>query len=69
MDILVPFSIRKKELAGAISDEAENIFAKLKEKPELATAITAKGLPDHTTLHKVYAGRSAYSPRRPSDSL
>jgi hypothetical protein len=28
---------------------------KIKERPELATAIAAKGLPDRTTFHKVYA--------------
>jgi len=39
MDILVLFSIRKKELAGAVSDEAKKLFAKPKEKPEIATAI------------------------------
>jgi hypothetical protein len=55
MDIIVPFSIRKKELSGTVSDEAKKVFAKIKEKPELATAIAAKGLPDRTTLHKVYA--------------
>src|SRR5580698_164303 len=55
MDFIVPFSIRKKELSGTVSDEAKKIFAKIKEKPELATAIVAKGLPDRTTLHKVYA--------------
>jgi len=55
MDIIVPFSVRKKEMSGTVSDEAKKIFAKIKEKPELATAIAAKGLPNRTTLHKVYA--------------
>ena len=63
MDIIVPFSVRKKELAGAVSDEAKKIFAKIKEKPEIAAAISAKGLPDRTTLHKVYA-TSPGGPRR-----
>ena len=55
MDIIVPFSIRKRELSGTVSDEAKKIFAKIKERPELAIGIAAKGLPDRTTLHKVYA--------------
>ena len=55
MDIIVPFSIRKKELGGTVSAEAQKIFEKIKEKPALAIAITAKGLPEGTTLHKVYA--------------
>jgi len=55
MDIIVPHSIRKKELSGTVSEEAKKIFAKIKEKPELAVGIAAKGLPDRTTLHKVYA--------------
>ena len=55
MDIIVPFSIRKKELAGTVSAEARKIFEKIKEKPALAIAITAKGLSERTTLHKVYA--------------
>jgi hypothetical protein len=50
MDIIVPFSVRKKEMSGTVSDEAKKIFAKIKEKPELATAIAAKGLPNRTTL-------------------
>jgi hypothetical protein len=28
MEIIVPFSIRKKELSGTVSDEAKKIFAK-----------------------------------------
>src|ERR1700679_633461 len=55
MEIIVPNSIRKKELSGTVSDEARKIFAKIKAKPELAIGITAKSLPDRTTLHKVYA--------------
>jgi hypothetical protein len=55
IDIIVPFSVRKKELFGTVSDEAKKIFEKIKEKPGLATVIAAKGLPDRTTLHKVYA--------------
>lgn len=55
MDIIVPFSIRKKELAGTVSDEAKKLFEKIKERSELATTISAKGLPARTTLHKVYA--------------
>jgi hypothetical protein len=55
MDIIVPFSIRKRELGGVVSDEAKKIFEKLKEKSQLAVTISAKGLPERTTLHKVYA--------------
>jgi hypothetical protein len=55
MEIIVPHSIRKKELSGTVSDEAKKIFAMIREKPELAIGIAAKGLPDRTTLHKVYA--------------
>jgi hypothetical protein len=65
MDIIVPFSIRKKELSGTVSDEAKKIFAKIKEKPELATAIAAKGLPVRTTLHKVYATTAGGARRLP----
>jgi hypothetical protein len=42
-------------MSGTVSDEAKKIFAKIKEKPELATAIAARELPNRTTLHKVYA--------------
>lgn len=55
MDIIVPFSIRKRELGGVVSDEAKKIFEKLKERPQLAVIISAKGLPERTTLHKVYS--------------
>ena len=55
MDIIVPFSIRKRELDGGVSEEAKKIFEKLKERPELAATISAKGLPPRTTLHKVYS--------------
>lgn len=55
MDIIVPFGIRKRELDGEVSDDAKKIFEKIKEKPDLATGLPAKGLPERTTLHKVYA--------------
>lgn len=55
MDIIVPFSIRKKELAGEVTDEAKKLFEKIKASPALAVTISAKGLPGRTTLHKVYA--------------
>jgi hypothetical protein len=55
MDIIVPFSIRKRELNGIVSDEAKKIFEKIKNSPQLATIISAKGLPPRTTLHKVYS--------------
>lgn len=55
MDIIVPFSIRKRELDGVVSDEAKKIFEKVKEGPQLAVTISSKGLPERTTLHKYYA--------------
>jgi len=55
MEIIVPFSIRKRELDGKVSGEAKKIFTKIQEKPDLAAEITAKDLPDRTTLHKLYA--------------
>lgn len=55
MDIIVPFSIRKRELDGLVSDEAKKIFEKIKEGPQLAVSISSKGLPERTTLHKFYA--------------
>ena len=55
MDIVIPHRIKKKELGGAISGEARKLFAKLKEKPEIAVGLGSPGLPARTTLHKVYA--------------
>lgn len=55
--------IRKKELNGTISEEARKLFTKLKGRPEIAETISARGLPAHTTLHKVYATTGA-GPRR-----
>ncbi len=55
MDIIVPHKIKKKELRGEISDEARKLFAKLKDRPEIAVGISSPGLPARTTLHKVYA--------------
>ena len=55
MDIIVPYSIRKKEFGGTVPDEAQKIFGKIKEKPDLAETISLKGLPARTTLHKFYA--------------
>jgi len=63
MQILVTHRIRKKELDGTISEEARKLFAKLKDRPEIAETISARGLPAHTTLHKVYATTGA-GPRR-----
>jgi hypothetical protein len=63
MDIIVPHRIKKKELGGTISDEVRKVFAKLKEKPEIAQGISARGLPARTTLHKVYATTEG-GPRR-----
>jgi hypothetical protein len=36
-------------------DRALRLIVVIKERPELAIGIAAKGLPDRTTLHKVYA--------------
>ena len=55
MDILVHFSIRKREFGDQVTDEAKKIFEKIKEKPDLAEELSAKELPSRTTLHKVYA--------------
>lgn len=63
MDIIVPHRIRKRELDGKISDEARKLFAKLKDRPEIAVGISARGLPASTTLHKVYATTEG-GPRR-----
>jgi len=65
MDIIVPNSIKKRELGGQITEEASKIFEKLKERPEIAVQISAKALPARTTLHKLYAtslGGSATPP-------
>ena len=52
MDILVHFSIRKREFGDQVTDEAKKIFEKIKEKPDLAEELSAKELPSRTTLHK-----------------
>lgn len=59
MDIIVPSAIRGKELGGQISDEARKLFAKLKEKPELAIGISSPGLPP-----KIVASQSLRDDRR-----
>ena len=63
MKIIVPHSVRKRELGGEISEEARKIFDKIKDAPALAETISAAGLPARTTLHKVYA-TTANGPRR-----
>jgi hypothetical protein len=55
MDIIVTRTIKKRELDGAVSEEARKLFAKLKDRPEIAAGISSPGLPARTTLHKVYA--------------
>jgi hypothetical protein len=55
MEIIVTDQIRKREFGAAIPDEAIKLFDKLKGRPELARVIAAPGLPERTTLHKVYA--------------
>jgi hypothetical protein len=52
MNIIVPFSIRKKELGGSVPAEAKKIFDKLKEKPILGIKIAAKGLPERRRCTK-----------------
>lgn len=63
MDIIVPHTIKKRELGGTISDEARKLFAEIKERPEIAASISSPRLPARTTLHKVYATTSG-GPRR-----
>jgi hypothetical protein len=55
MEIIVPHRIRKRELGGTIPEEARKVFYKIKNKPDIAEIISARGLPASTTLHKVYA--------------
>jgi len=55
MEIIVPRRIKKREQGGTISEEARKLFKKLKDKPDIAQNISARGLPASTTLHKVYA--------------
>lgn len=55
MDIIVTRTIKKRELNGTVSEEARKLFAKLKDRPEIAVGISSPGLPARTTLHKVYA--------------
>ncbi len=43
MEIIVPHRIKKKELGGTIPDDARKLFAKLKDKPEIAAGISARG--------------------------
>lgn len=45
MDIIVPHKIKKRELGGEISDEARKLFAKLKDRPEIAVGISSPALP------------------------
>jgi hypothetical protein len=63
MEILVTHRIRDRELDGGIPDEARKLFDKLKQAPAIATPLPAKGLPSHTSLHKVYA-TTGRGPRR-----
>lgn len=45
----------EKEISATESADAKKLFAKLKAKPELATGLSAKGLPERTSFYKVYA--------------
>lgn len=51
------FRIRfgKRRFPPAELADATKLFAKLKAKPDLATDLTAKDLPERTSLFKVYA--------------
>jgi hypothetical protein len=55
VDLIVPHKIKKSELGGIISDEAQKVLEKVKETSELAPRISAPNLPARTTLHKYYA--------------
>jgi len=36
MDLIIPHKIKKRELGGRISNEAQKLFTKLKERPGIA---------------------------------
>jgi len=55
MVILVFHSIQKKEFGGQVTADPRRVFAKIKNKPDLAEQISPRGLPSRTTPHKVYA--------------
>lgn len=63
IEIIVPHKIGKKEIPHVEQADAEKLFAKLKSRPELATSLSAKGLPERTSLFKVYA-TTAHGARR-----
>lgn len=63
IEIVVPHQIRKKEIPHTELADATKLFAKLKVRPDLATDLTAKGLPERTSLFKVYA-TTAHGARR-----
>ena len=63
IEILVPHQIRKREIHSTELADAKKLFAKLKASPGLATSLTAKALPEHTSLFKVYA-TTAHGARR-----
>jgi len=55
IEILVPHAIRRREFGATVPEEARRVFAKLKDRPELAASLAAPDIPPRTTLHKVYA--------------
>lgn len=63
IEILVPHQIGKREIPPLELADARKLFAKLKAKPDLATLVSAKGLPERTSLFKVYA-TTAHGARR-----
>ena len=63
MTIIVTRRIKKRELRDFEIAEPKKLFAKLKEKRDLAVTLSAPGLPPETALYKVYA-TSANGARR-----
>ena len=59
MDIIVTRTIKKRELDGLVSEEARKLFAKLKDRPEIAAGISSPGLPARTTLHGIHSRASS----------
>ena len=66
IEILVPHAIRRREFGAAVPEEARRVFAKLKDRPELAASLAAPDLPPRTTLHKVYATTARGARRLPA---
>lgn len=52
---MCPSVFARRSLAARSQREARKLLTKIKQKPELAVGISAKGLPAHITLYKYYA--------------